>query len=135
MVMIDSEGGEVQVMLAVIKAIKMSKTPVYTIVYCYAMSAAAQILASGHKRYALPGTCIMVHSGSAGVSGTMEQVESQKKYVDALTKRANEAFVESTSVDAKTLKRKGASDWFMFEDEALKWGIIDEVINDFDKIF
>lgn len=134
-IMIDSGGGEVQVMLTIIKAMKMSKTPIYTIVYCYAMSAAAQILAAGHRRYALPGTCVMVHSGSAGVSGTMEQVESQKKYVDALTKRSNEAFVESTSIDAKTLKKKGMVDWFMEEQEALKWGIVDKIVEDFDELF
>lgn len=134
-IMIDSGGGEIQVMLAIIKAIKMSKTPVYTIVYCFAMSAAAQILAAGHKRYAFPGTCVMVHSGSAGMSGTMEQVESQKKYVEAIVKRANNEFVNCTKIDAKTLKRKGASDWYMDEDEALKFGIVDEIIQGYDDLF
>lgn len=134
-IMIDSGGGEIQVMLAIIKAIKMSKTPVYTIVYCFAMSAAAQILAAGHKRYAFPGTCVMVHSGSAGMSGTMEQVESQKKYVEAIVKRANSEFVNCTKIDAKTLKRKGASDWYMDEDEALKFGIVDEIIQGYDDLF
>ncbi len=134
-IMIDSGGGEVQVMLAIIKAIQMSKTPVYTIVYCFAMSAAAQILAAGHKRYAFPGTCVMVHSGSAGMSGTMEQVESQKKYVEAITKRANNEFIGCTKIDAKTLKRKGASDWYMDEDEALKFGIVDEIIQGYDDLF
>lgn len=134
-IMIDSGGGEVQVMLAIIKAIQMSKTPVYTIVYCFAMSAAAQILAAGHKRYAFPGTCVMVHSGSAGMSGTMEQVESQKKYIEAVVKRANNEFVNCTKIDAKTLKRKGASDWYMDEDEALKFGIVDEIIQGYDDLF
>lgn len=134
-IMIDSGGGEVQVMLAIIKAIQMSKTPVYTIVYCFAMSAAAQILAAGHKRYAFPGTCVMVHSGSAGMSGTMEQVESQKKYIEAVVKRANSEFVNCTKIDAKTLKRKGASDWYMDEDEALKFGIVDEIIQGYDDLF
>lgn len=134
-IMIDSGGGEVQVMLAIIKAIQMSKTPVYTIVYCFAMSAAAQILAAGHKRYAFPGTCVMVHSGSAGMSGTMEQVESQKKYIEAVVKRANEEFIACTKIDAKTLKRKGASDWYLCENDALKWGIIDKIIDDLDNVF
>ena len=133
--MIDSGGGDVQVMLAVVKAMKMSKTPIWTINYCNAMSAAAEILAAGHKRYSMPGCVVMVHSGSCSYGGTMEQAESTKKYVDALVKRANEEFLARTNIDAKTLKKKGASDWYMSEDEALKCGIIDAIITDFDEIF
>lgn len=134
-VMINSGGGDVQVMLTIIKTMKISKTPVHTIVFSSAMSAAAEILASGHKRYALPGTCVMVHSGSCSYGGTMEQAESCKKYVDALTKRATEEFCSNTKIDAKTLKKKGASDWYMDENEALEKGVIDAIITDLNEIF
>lgn len=134
-VMINSGGGDVQVMLTIIKTMKISKTPVYTICFCNAMSAAAEILAAGHKRYAMPGTCVMVHSGSCSYGGTMEQAESCKKYVDALTKRATDEFVANTKINAKTLKKKGASDWYMSEEEALENGVIDEIIIDLDEIF
>ena len=134
-IMIDSPGGEVQTMYAVIKAIEMSKTPVYTIVYCNAMSAAAEILAAGHKRYAMPGTCVMVHSGGVGYGGTMEQVESQKKYTDSLIKKTTSTFLKNTKIDAKTLKKKGAADWYMSEEEALECGIVDEIITDIDLVF
>ena len=134
-VMINSGGGDVQVMLTIIKTMKISKTPVHTIVFSSAMSAAAEILAAGHRRYALPGTCVMVHSGSCSYGGTMEQAESCKKYVDALTKRATEEFCSNTKINAKTLKKKGASDWYMDELEALSCGVIDEVISDLDILF
>ena len=133
--MINSGGGDVQVMLTIIKTMKISKTPIYTICFSSAMSAAAEILAAGHKRYALPGTCIMVHSGSCSYGGTMEQAESCKKYVDSLTKKATEEFVANTNIDAKTLKKKGASDWYMDENEALERGVIDAIISDLDDIF
>lgn len=134
-IMINSGGGDVQVMLTIIKIIKISKTPIYTICFSSAMSAAAEILAAGHKRYSLPGTCIMVHSGSCSYGGTMEQAESCKKYVDSLTKKATEEFISNTNIDAKTLKKKGASDWYMDENEALERGVIDAVISDLDDIF
>lgn len=134
-VMISSNGGDVQVMLTIIKTMKISKTPVYTVCFSSAMSAAAEILAAGHKRYALPGTCVMIHSGSCSYGGTMEQAESCKKYVDSLTKRATDEFLANTKINAKTLKKKGASDWYMSEDEALDNGVIDAVITDFDEIF
>ena len=134
-VMINSGGGDVQIMMTIIKTMKISKTPVYTVCFSSAMSAAAEILAAGHKRFALPGTCVMVHSGSCSYGGTMEQAESCKKYVDALTKRATEEFCSNTKINAKTLKKKGASDWYMDEYEALENGVIDVVIADLDEIF
>ena len=134
-VMINSAGGDVQVMMTIIKTIKISKTPVYTICFSSAMSAAAEILAAGHKRYSMPGTCVMVHSGSCSYGGTMEQAESCKKYVDSLTKRATDEFCSNTKINAKTLKKKGASDWYMDENEALENGVIDEIITDLDEIF
>lgn len=134
-VMINSGGGDVQVELTVINAIKLSKTPVYTINFCNAMSAAADILASGHKRYALPGTVVMVHSGGYSVGGTVEQAESRQKYVNSLMKKANDEFLDRTKVSAKMLKKKGASDWYMDENEALENGVIDEIVSSFDEIF
>lgn len=134
-IMINSGGGDVQVMMTIIEVIKISKTPIYTVCFSSAMSAAAEILAAGHKRYALLGTCIMVHSGSCSYGGTMEQAESYKKYVDALTKRATETFLANTKINAKTLKKKGASDWYMNECEALENGVIDKVILSFEEIF
>ena len=134
-IMINSGGGDVQVMMTIIEAIKISKTPVYTVCFSSAMSAAAEILAAGHKRYALPGTCVMVHSGSCSYGGTMEQAESCKKYVDYLTKRATDMFLANTKINAKTLKKKGASDWYMNEYEALENGVIDKVISELDEIF
>ena len=134
-VMINSGGGDVQVELTVISAIKLSKTPVYTINFCNAMSAAADILASGHKRYALPGTVVMVHSGGYSVGGTVEQAESRQKYVNSLMKKANDEFLARTKVSAKMLKKKGASDWYMHEDEALENGVIDEIITNLDILF
>lgn len=134
-IMINSGGGDVQVMMTIIEAIKISKTPVYTVCFSSAMSAAAEILAAGHKRYALPGTCVMVHSGSCSYGGTMEQAESYKKYVDYLTKRATDMFLANTKINAKTLKKKGASDWYMNEYEALENGVIDKIITELDEIF
>ncbi len=130
-IFIDTPGGHTQVMRSLIGAIKMSTTPVYTIVYCAAMSAGSYILAAGHKRFAFPNSIILVHSGNHGYQGTVEQVESAKKFYDKLDKRDNETFLANTSVSAGDLKRKGAIDWYMTAEEALKYGVIDRIIEDF----
>ena len=133
-IFIDTPGGHTQVMRSLIGAIKMSKTPVYTIVYCSAMSAGSYILAAGHKRFAFPNSIILVHSGNHGYQGAVEQVESAKKFYDKLDKRDNDAFLANTSVTARDLKHKGAVDWYMTAEEALKHGIIDRIIEDFDEV-
>lgn len=134
-VFIDSPGGDVCALWTTIKAIEISKTPVYTINYCTAFSAAADLLASGHKRYALPGTSAMVHSGSCMFGGTMEQAESMKKHFDKLGKKVTDYFLAHTNVDIKTFKKKAPVDWYFDEQDMLEHGLIDEVITDFDSIY
>lgn len=133
-IFIDTNGGDVQVMWTLINAIKISKTPVHTIVYCNALSAGAHILAAGHKRFAFPGSTILVHSGGVGYSGTVEQVESAKKYFDGISKKTNDMFLADTTVSPKDLKRKGAVDWYISAEEALSYGIVDRVISDFAEV-
>lgn len=133
-VFIDSPGGDICALWTTIKAIEISKTPVYTINYCTAYSAAADLLAAGHKRYALPGTNAMVHSGSCVFGGTMEQAENMKKHFDKLGKKITDYFLLHTNVDQKTFKKKAPADWYFDEQEMLDNGLIDEIIVDFDTI-
>ena len=134
-VFIDSPGGDVCALLTTIKAIEISKTPVYTINYCSAYSAAADLLVAGHKRYALPGTSVMVHSGSCMYGGTIEQAESMKKYFDKLGKKVTDYFLAHTKVEPKVYKKKAPADWYLDEQEALDYGLIDEIVSDFDELF
>lgn len=134
-IFIDSPGGDVCALWTTIKAIEISKTPVYTINYCTAFSAAADLLASGHKRYALPGTSAMVHSGSCVFGGTVEQVENMKKHFDKLGKKITDYFLAHTKVDPKAFKKKAPSDWHMDECEMLENGLIDEIVENFDVLY
>ena len=134
-VFIDSPGGDVCSLYTTMKAIEISKTPVYTINYCTAYSAAADLLASGHKRYALPGTSVMVHSGSCMYGGTVEQAESMKKYFDKLGKKVTDYFLAHTKIEPRVYKKKAPSDWYLDEEEALQNGIIDEIVTDLDILY
>ena len=68
---IDSGGGELDGALILSNFILQSKTPVYTINMCCAYSAAGIILCCGHKRLALKGSTVLVHTYSAGVDGLL----------------------------------------------------------------
>lgn len=134
-VFIDSPGGDVTFMWSLIRTMEISKTPVWTINYCTAYSAAAEILASGHKRFAFPGSHVMIHLGSCAYSGDVANVESTKKYFDNLSKKTVDHLLERTKIESKMFKKKTMTDWFLDEDEALKNGVVDKIITDLDEIF
>lgn len=133
-IFIDSPGGDVTFMWTIINMIESSKTPIWTINYCTAYSAASEILASGHKRYALPGSHVMIHLGSCAYSGDVANVESTKKYFDALSKKTVDHLLKRTKIEPKMFKKKTLTDWFIDEEEALKNGIVDEIVTDLDEI-
>lgn len=133
-VFIDSPGGDVQALFTTIKAIEISKTPVYTINYCGAYSAAAILLTAGHKRFALPGTSAMFHRGSCYYGGEQSVVESTKKYFDALDKKLDEFLFSHTNIDQKIYKRKALSDLYMDENECLKNNVVDSIVSNFEEI-
>lgn len=134
-IFIDTPGGDVCTLWTTIKAIEISQTPVYTICYCTAYSAGADLLAAGHKRFALPGTTAMVHSGSCVFGGTMEQAENMKKYFDKLGKKIVDYFLSRTKIDPKMFKKKAPTDWYFDEQEMIENGLIDGIITDFEMLF
>ena len=132
---INTRGGDVDVMMAIISAIRMSNTPVWTINWCNALSAGAHILAAGHKRFAIKNSTVLIHSGSCSYSGTAEMVESAKKYYDAQGKLANDLLLASTKIDPKVFKKKSSQEWYLSSEEALQYGVVDKVLDSFDELF
>ena len=134
LVMIDSPGGSVEVLASIIGAIKISKTPVYTCCYCTAYSAAADLLACGHKRFALPMTSMMFHAGSACYQGSQNDINKAKKFYDSMGKRVSDEVNSRTKFDSKFLRKLKTDDMYMNEEEALELGVVDKIINNFDEI-
>lgn len=134
-VYISSPGGDVVTLWSIIQVMQHSKTPVHTVNISYAYSAAAEILAAGHKRYSLPGTQTMFHRGSAFFGGEQSVVESTKKHFDALDAKLRDFLLSHTKIDPKLYKKKASSDLYMDENDCLKYGVIDEVVTDFDILF
>lgn len=135
LIMIDSPGGSVEVLSSIIGAIKISKTPIWTCCYCTAYSAAADLLTCGHKRFAFPRTSIMFHAGSACYSGTQGQVDSAKKFFDSMGKMLTDEVNSRADFDTKIAKKMKTDDVYMTEEDALKYGVIDEIIEDLDILY
>ncbi|MEE1082688.1 MAG: ATP-dependent Clp protease proteolytic subunit [Paludibacteraceae bacterium] len=135
LIMIDSPGGSVEVLASLIGAIKISKTPVWTCCYCTAYSAAADLLACGHKRFAFPMTSMMFHAGSAYYQGSQNEINSAKKFFDSMGKRVTDEVNSRTKFDNKFLKKLKTDDMYMNEEDALQYAVIDEIVTDLDNIY
>ena len=134
-VYISTCGGDVVTLWTLIQAIQTSKTPVWTINISFAYSAGAELLTAGHKRLALKGTQTMFHRGSCFFGGEQGVVESTKKHFDGIEKKLTDFLMSHTKIDAKVYKKKASFDIYMDEDEALKNGVVDEIVEDFDILF
>lgn len=134
-VYISTCGGDVVTLWTLIQVIQTSKTPVWTINISFAYSAGAELLAAGHKRLALKGTQTMFHRGSCFFGGEQGVVESTKKHFDGIEKKLTDFLMAHTNIDPKFYKKKASSDIYMDEDEALKNGVVDCIVDDFDILF
>jgi ATP-dependent Clp protease protease subunit len=128
---INSFGGSIYDGFGLIGAIETSKTPVYTYCYGSAMSMALLILASGHKRFGYRLSTFMYHECSDSIpddklSIIVENIEEVKR----LMKTYDDYLISKTGFKRKQLDevKKAKYDWYFGAEEALKYGLVDEII-------
>lgn len=129
-----SYGGDLDVTFQLLSMIQCSKTPIYGYCLGQACSAAFFILVGCHKRFALPMSTLMAHQGSAGMEGTYNVVTAQNDYYKRQIKNIGDIIVERTNIPRATYNKKIKTEWYMTTEEALKLGVIDEVIKDLDEV-
>lgn len=131
---IDSPGGDLETMLAFVGLVGISKTPVWTINAGIAYSAGGLVLMSGHKRFALPNTQALIHTGSGQLGGTFEQTTEQMKNYKQMVEKMKNFILSHTNIDQKLFKKNQSKDWFISTDEQLSLGIVDKIVEDLDEI-
>lgn len=131
---IASGGGDAYEMLVVLDAILSSQTPVYTVNMGLAASAACVLLIAGHKRFAMPHSHALWHSGSGGLSGTMEQLQSATKHFDTMDAQLQELFLARTNIDIKTYKKQKEKDWYFTAEQMLEGGLVDYIVSSVNEI-
>ena len=131
---IASGGGDAYAMLVVLDAILSSQTPVYTVNMGLAASAACVLLIAGHKRFAMPHSHALWHSGSGGLSGTMEQLQSATKHFDTMDAQLQDLFLSKTKIDLKTYKKQKDKDWYFTADQMLDGGLVDVIVSSVNEI-
>ncbi|MFC6591508.1 ATP-dependent Clp protease proteolytic subunit [Deinococcus lacus] len=127
---INSPGGEVYAGLAIYDTMRYIRAPISTICVGIAMSMGSVILMAGDKgkRLALPNSRIMIHQGSAGFRGNTPDLEVQAKEVLHLRDKLVEIYHRHTDLPHEKLLRDMERDYFMSPEEAMKYGLIDAVI-------
>jgi ATP-dependent Clp protease protease subunit len=127
---INSPGGTVSSGLSVYDTMQFVNCDVSTICIGQAASMGALLLGGGAhgKRYALPHSRIMVHQPSAGFSGQATDIEIHAKEVLELKRRLNEIMARHTGQTLQQVEQDLERDNFMSSAEAVKYGLIDTVL-------
>ena len=127
---INSPGGTVNSGLAIYDTMQFVKPDVSTVCIGQAASMGALVLAGGAKgkRHALPHSRIMIHQPMGGFQGQATDIEIHAKEILRIRERLNKIMVKHTGKAMKTVNRDTDRDNFMESQEALKYGIIDSVI-------
>jgi ATP-dependent Clp protease protease subunit len=128
---INSPGGLAYAGLAIYDVIQHIRPEVATICVGMGMSAAAMVLCGGApgKRLALPHARIMIHQGSAGTRGAPSDMEIQLREVLSLTRKMAEIIAHHSGRPVDQVERDIDRDNFMTPDEAVAYGLIDDIIS------
>jgi ATP-dependent Clp protease protease subunit len=127
---INSPGGSVTAGLAIYDTMQFIKPPVSTLCLGQAASMAALLLAAGQKgrRYALPHSRIMIHQPLGGAQGQATDIDIQAREILRIREDLNNLFVKHTGQSLRKIEKDTDRDMFMGPEQAVEYGIVDEVI-------
>ena len=127
---INSPGGYVSGGLAIYDTMQFIRPDIRTVCIGQASSVAALILSAGTKgkRSALPHSRILLHQPFGGASGQAADIEIQANEIIRVRDTLNNLYVKHTGQDIKKVEMETSRDLYMDADEALKYGVIDSVI-------
>jgi ATP-dependent Clp protease protease subunit len=127
---INSPGGVVTSGMAIYDTMQFLKCPITTYCVGQAASMGAVLLAAGTKgkRFALPNSRIMIHQPLGGSQGQATDIEIQTKEILRMKKRVNEILSDHTGKPIKTIEKDTDRDFFMSAEEAVKYGLVDQVV-------
>lgn len=127
---INSPGGSVTAGMAIYDTMKFIACPVTTLCMGRAASMGAFLLAGGEKgkRFALPHSQIMIHQPSGGYQGQATDIEIHAKEVLRMKKDLNSILAQNTGQNIKKVTADTERDNFLTAEEALKYGIIDNIL-------
>ncbi|HHN46422.1 MAG TPA: ATP-dependent Clp endopeptidase proteolytic subunit ClpP [Planctomycetes bacterium] len=129
-VYINSPGGIISAGLAIYDTMQFVSNNVATYCIGQASSMAAILLAGGAKgkRYSLPNSRIMIHQPIGGVQGQAADISIHAQEILKIRKRLNEIMANHTAQPIDRVEKDSDRDFFMDAEQALEYGIIDEIL-------
>ena len=127
---INSPGGSVTAGMAIYDTMRYLRCEVSTLCIGMAASMGAFLLAAGAKgkRKALPNSEVMIHQPSGGARGQATVIAIQAEQIMKTKQKMNQLLSEMTGQPLETVARDVERDNYMSAEEALKYGLIDEII-------
>ncbi len=127
---VNTPGGTVNSGLAIYDTMQFIRPDVSTVCIGQAASMGAVILAGGaaEKRFALPHSRVMIHQPWGGFQGQATDIDIHAREILEMRERLNQILSRHTGRELEVVKEDTERDKFMGGDQAVKYGIIDRVI-------
>ena len=128
---INSPGGVVSAGMAIYDTMQFIKPDVSTLCIGQAASMGAFLLAAGQKgkRFVLPNSRVMIHQPLGGFQGQASDIEIHAKEILYLKDRLNRLLAEHTGQPIETLQKDTDRDNFLGAEDAVAYGLVDEVLS------
>lgn len=128
---IHSPGGYVSSGLAIYDTMQLVRCDISTICVGMTASLASILLCAGAKgkRYALPHAKVMLHQPSGGVGGQASDIKIQAEEILKTKAMLTEILAKHTGQSIETVHQETERDRYMTVQEALEWGLIDEILS------
>lgn len=127
---INSPGGSITSGMAIMDTMNFIKSDVSTICIGMAASMGAFLLSCGEKgkRYILPNAEVMIHQPLGGVEGQATEIKIVAERILKLKEKLNKILAKNTKQKISVIEKDTDRDNFMSADEALEYGLIDEIL-------
>jgi len=127
---INSPGGSVTAGLAIYDTMQFIKPDISTLCIGQAASMGAVLLAAGAKgkRFSLPHSRVMIHQPLGGYQGQASDIEIHAKEILKIREQLNQLLADHSGQTIETIDNDTERDNFMGADEAVKYGLVDEVL-------
>ena len=132
---INSGGGSVSAGLGIYDTMQLINSEVSTICTGLAASMAAVLLTAGEKgkRLALPHSRVMIHQPLGGAQGQASDIEITAKQIMQLKKELYDILSIHSGASVKKIEKDADRDYWMKAQEAVEYGLIDDVLKKRDK--
>ena len=128
---INSPGGSVTAGMSIYDTMQFIKPDISTLCIGQAASMGAILLCGGKKdkRFALPNSRVMIHQPLGSFQGQATDFDIQAKEILSIRARLNEILAKNTGQTIKKIEADTERDNFMTSEEAMKYGLIDNILD------